>query len=75
MSAALFTLAVLGLLWLVAAIGMAMLGESGGKILAALHGRSPLAMTSAVQPISWKTSPRLRSRQPLRARPTLRAAA
>lgn len=75
MIAALSTIAVLGLLWFLTIIGLAMLEESGGKILAALQGRSPLAVAPAIQPISWKVSPRARAARPMRARPILRAAA
>ena len=75
MTAALSTIAVLSLLWFVSALILQMLDESGGKMLAALKGRSPLATTPAVQPISWKVTSRSRAMRPLRARPTLRAAA
>ena len=75
MIAALGTLAFLATMWLIVQAGAATLDESGGKIMAALKGRSLLATAPAVQPISWKASPRVRVRQPLRARPTLRAAA
>ena len=75
MTAALSTLVVLGLLWFITALGLAMMEESGGKILSALKGQSLLAMAPVVQPISWKVSPRVRTTRPMRARPTLRAAA
>ena len=75
MIAALATAAFLATLWLLAMIGLAMFDESCAKIVAALKGRSPLAMAPAVKSVSWKISPRVRARQPLRVRPTLRAAA
>ena len=75
MIAALSTLAVLSLLWFVVSIGLAMLEEDGGKILATLKGRSPLTVAPMVQPISWKVSARVRTARPMRARPMLRAAA
>lgn len=75
MTAALTTLVVLGLLWFITALGLAMLEESGGKIMAALKGRSSLAMAPVVQPISWKVRAPSRTSRPMRARPVLRAAA
>ena len=75
MIAALGTLAFLATLWLIVQIVASTLGESGGKIVAALKGQSLLATAPVVQPISWKVSSRVRVRQPLRARPTMRAAA
>ena len=75
MIAALATAAFLAILWLLAMLGLAMLDESGTKIVAALKGRSPLAMAPVVKSVSWKMSPRSRVRPALRARPTLRAAA
>ena len=75
MIAALTTLAVLALLWFVTAVALSMLEESGGKITAALRGRSPLALAPIPQPISWKVSPRVRTTRVMRARPLLRAAA
>jgi hypothetical protein len=75
MTAALSTLVVLTFLWFIAALALAVLEDSGSKILAALNGRSPLAMTPAVQPISWKVRAPARTMRPMRVRPTLRAAA
>ena len=75
MIAALATAAVLATLWLLAMIGLAMLEDSGAKIVAALKGRSPLAMTPALKSLSWKVSPRVRTRPVMHARPMLRAAA
>lgn len=75
MTAALSTIAVLAFLWFASALILQMLEESGGKMLAAIKGRSPLAATPAVQPISWKVTTRSRAMRPMRARPTLRAAA
>ena len=75
MIAALATAAFLATLWLLAIIGLAVLEESEAKIVAALQGRSPLAMAPLVKSVSWKMSPRSRVRPALHARPTLRAAA
>jgi len=75
MIAALATVAFLATLWLLAMIGLATFDESGAKIVAALKGQSPLAMAPAVRSVTWKVTSRARARQPLRARPQLRAAA
>jgi hypothetical protein len=75
MIAALATAAFLATLWLLAMIGLGMLEDSGEKIVAALKGRSPLAMKPQVEAGSWKISPRNRARPVMRVRPTLRAAA
>ena len=75
MIAALGTLAFLATLWLVAQVVASTVDESGAKIVAALKGRSLLAMTPPVQSVSWKVSPRVRARPVMHARPTLRAAA
>ncbi|HET7709209.1 MAG TPA: hypothetical protein VFK50_06715 [Sphingomicrobium sp.] len=75
MIAALSTIAILGLLWLLAVGALALFEENGGKFIAALKGRSPLAMTPLVPPVSWNLSPRVRSARVMRVRPTLRAAA
>lgn len=75
MIAALATAAFLATLWLLAMIGLAIVEESGARIVAALKGRSPLAMIPPVQSVSWKVSPRVRVRPVMHARPTLRAAA
>jgi hypothetical protein len=75
MIAALATVAFLATLWLLAMLGLAIFDESGPKVLAALKGQSPLAMAPEVQSVTWKVTSRSRARQPLRARPQLRAAA
>ena len=75
MIAALATVLFLATLWFLGALAVATAEQSGGKILAALKGQSLLATAPVVQPISWKVSPRARSTRPMRARPTLRAAA
>jgi hypothetical protein len=75
MIAPLATVVFLATLWFVGALFVETVGQSGGKILAALKGQSLLATAPIVQPISWKVSPRARSARPMRARPTLRAAA
>jgi hypothetical protein len=70
MLAVLSTLVSLAVIWLVVAVGAAMLEESGAKIAAALKGRpaQPPAMQSRVRI-------RVRSRPAMRATPHLRAAA
>ena len=73
MIAALATLAFLAPLWLVVVLGAAILEESGGKIAAALRGQS--SVTGAVQIAQARVRLRSRVRQPMRARPKLRAAA
>ncbi len=78
MMAALGTLTFLATLWLLVVIGAAMLEESGGKIAAALKGKSfasatPRAVTLRVR--TRPSSPMGRSIQPLRAAPRLRDAA
>jgi hypothetical protein len=75
MIAALATAAFLAILWLLVMIGLAMLDDSGAKIVAALRGRSPLAMTPMSKSLSWKVSPRARTRPVMHARAMLRAAA
>lgn len=75
MTAALSTIAVFALLWFVSALILQMLEESGSKMLAAVKGRSPLALAPTVRSISWKVNARSRAMRPMRARPTLRAAA
>lgn len=75
MIAALATAAFLATLWLLAMIGLAMLEDSGAKVVAALKGRSPPAMNPMVESVSWKVSPRVRARPAMRALPMLRAAA
>ena len=73
MIAPLATLAFLATLWLVAVAGAAMLEESGARIAAALKGRSTLRESFGFAPARVRA--RVRVRQPMRARPRLRAAA
>jgi hypothetical protein len=75
MIAALATLVFLATLWLLGALALATVEQSGGKIFAALRGQSILATAPIVQPISWKVSPRVRTTRPMRVRPSLRVAA
>jgi len=72
---ALATLVFIAILWLLGALAVAIVEQSGGKIVAALKGQSLLATAPIVQPVSWKASPRVRAMRPMRARPSLRAAA
>ena len=75
MIAALATILFLAVLWTLAVVAVATVERDGGKILSALKGRSLLAAAPVVRPVSWRTGPRARSARPMRARPTLRAAA
>ena len=71
MIAALGTLPFLATLWLLVVLGASVLEESGAKIAAALKGKP------CDPPVSKSTRlrMRLRTRQPMRAVPQLRAAA
>ena len=73
MLAALATLVFLTTLWLLVAVGAAVLEQSGGKIVAALKGQLG---TSPAMPASYARV-RVRSRlpKPMRARPRMRDAA
>lgn len=71
MIAALGTLAFLATLWLLVVVGAAVLEESGGRIAAALKGRSVRRRVTA--PVRLRT--RARWSEPMRAKPRWRAAA
>ena len=73
MIAALATLAFLATLWLVVVVGAAILEEGGARIAAALTGQSDAGQQRPIA--SSRLRVRSRLRQPLRARPRLRAAA
>ena len=75
MLAPLATLAFLATLWLVAVAVAGMLAESGGKIVAALNGLSPLTSAPRIRPIAVRVSQRSRAQRALRAQPRWRAAA
>ena len=76
MLAPLATLAFLATLWLVVVTLAEMLSQNGGKIAAAVRGRSPLATTAPeLRPVAVRVSQRSRPQRILRARPGLRAAA
>lgn len=76
MIAAFATLAFLTAIWLVVVTMAETLGESGGKVLAALKGHSPLAITVHQAQVPVRVSARtVRQAPTLRARPKLRAAA
>lgn len=75
MIAPLATLAFLATLWLVVTIVAEMLGQSGGKIVAALKGRSVLATAPSIRPVAARVSQRARVARQLRVRPRLLAAA
>lgn len=73
MIAALGTLVFLATLWLLIAVGAAILEENGARMVTALKGYSP-----AFAPIhlaAGRFRPRARMRQPMRARSTWRDAA
>ena len=73
MIAALGTLTFLATLWLLVVVGAAILEESGAKVAAALKGKAaPLRVQGAY---AARLRVRAPMRQPLRARPRLRAAA
>jgi len=69
------TLAFLATLWLAGIVIAEMLGQSGGKIVAALKGRSALATAPSVRPIAVRVSQRSRAQRTLHAQPQWRAAA
>lgn len=77
MIAPLATLAFLATLWAVVRIALDLADGSGAKILAALRGKSMLALPpQSVRPISVRFQPRAGSvRRPTRAQPEWRAAA
>ena len=72
MIAAFGTLAFLATLWLLVAVGAAVLEESGAKIVAALKGE-PQRPSTYVAPVRLRM--RLRSTKPMRATAQWRAAA
>ena len=69
------TLAFLAALWLVGFMILPMLGHSGGKIAAALKGRSPLATEVKLRLVAVRVSQRPRAQPTLHAQPQWRAAA
>lgn len=77
MLAPLATLAFLATLWCVARIVLEMADGSGARILAAVRGKSMLAVPpQSVRPLSVRFQARAESvRRPVRARPEWRAAA
>ncbi len=75
MMPALATLATLAAIWMAVVIIARMVGESGGKILAALNGRSELATEHQLSPVPVRISQRARLQRTLRAKPRWRAAA
>lgn len=75
MLAAFATLVFLTALWFIGMTALQTLGESGGKVLAALQGRSLLAATPEVKPVTMRFSQRGRPQRALHARPQWRAAA
>ena len=75
MLAALGTLAFLTALWLVVVTTARLLEDNGGKMLAALKGRSPLAVQPVLTPTPVRVSLRSRPSRPVHAKPRLRAAA
>lgn len=72
MTAALVTLVFLATLWMLIVVGAAVLEQGGGKILAALKGRS--MGTVATRPVRVRFQ-RYRPERPLRANARLRVAA
>ena len=72
MTAALVTLVFLATLWVLIVVGSAVLEQTGGKILAALKGRSTARV--ATRPVRVRFQ-RYQPARPLRASARLRAAA
>jgi len=75
MLAPLATLAFLSTLWLVAVIVTQIYARSGSRIVAALRGEEPVAEGMSLVIRSRPVRERAAQRQPMRARPQLRAAA
>ena len=75
MTAPLATLAFLVAMWLVTFVIADMVNQSLTKILAALKGRSPLAVAPSIRPVAVRVSQRSRQQRVLHAQPRLRAAA
>ncbi len=73
MIAALGTLAFLATMWLLVVMGASILEESGAKIAAALKGVSGQQTSMSVVSVRMRVRPRTRS--PMRASATYRAAA
>ena len=73
MIAAFGTLAFLATLWLLTVMGAAVLEESGGKIVAALKGKSVQRAKLAIAPARLRSRPRVQ--RPMRAVARWRAAA
>lgn len=72
---ALGTIVFIATIWLVVVAAAAMLDQDGGKIRAALAGRSWLAGKPEFAPAPVRISARSRAVRPVRAQPRLRAAA
>ena len=76
MIAALSTIVFLAVIGLIAGVVAMMLEERGSAIVAALKGRSPLAISPLTfAEIRVTQRVRVRQQRPLRAQPRLRAAA
>ena len=75
MLAAFATAAFLAILWMIGVVALQMVGESGGKILAALKGQSILAVPAVEVPVTVRVSQRPRQQRALRVQPQWRAAA
>ena len=76
MLAPIATLAFLAALWLTVKWMLDMVAEDGGKIAAALGGRSMLAQPPLSLPVTVRYQPRAGSvRRPVHAQPEWRAAA
>ena len=75
MLAPLATLAALTVLWLVMMVVAELLDQRIDRIVAALKGRSALAMTIDMRPSVTRVSQRSRPQPAARAQPRLRAAA
>ena len=69
------TLAALTVLWLVTMVVAELLDQRIDRIVAALKGRSALALTIDMRPTVMRVSQRSRPQPAVRAQPRLRAAA
>lgn len=75
MIAALTTIVFLATIAMIVGVAAMMIEERGTAIVAALKGRSPLAVAPAFAELRVSQRVRVRQQRPLRAEPRLRAAA
>ena len=75
MIAPIVTLVFLAALWAAAAVFAEMFSRSGSRIVAALRGQAPVATATSLVIRYRSARARALRREPMRARPQLRAAA